>query len=129
MKKVVRGGALIAAILLSSAACAEAIYGVWRRDGQPDQMEFFDCGGKLCGKGHPPPADGSAPPLVFRNASKTAANSWSGDLFNPENGKIYKGTITLDSQTTLSLKGCLVAFLCQSEGWTRISGGKAPHKK
>ncbi|MCX7899186.1 MAG: DUF2147 domain-containing protein [Methylocystis sp.] len=127
MKTIVRGGAVLAAALFVSAASAsDAIYGVWQRDGQPDQMEFFDCGGKLCGKGHPPPADGSPPPQVLRNASKTSANSWSGDLINPEDGKMYKGTITLESPTTLTLKGCLVAFLCQSEGWTRISGPTKP---
>jgi len=105
------------------AVAADNIYGVWVRDGHPtDKLEFFDCGGKLCAKGVLPMLDGSPPPLVLRHAAKTGPNSWKGDLFNPEDGKTYTGKITYDSPTQLTLTGCLVAFLCQSETWTRVSG-------
>lgn len=117
--------AAVAAMLLAPQAshATDAIYGVWGRDGHAnDKLEFYDCAGKLCAKGAVPKPDGSPPPQVLRNAAQTEANSWSGDLFNPENGKMYKGTITLESPTKMTLKGCLVAFLCQSESWTKISG-------
>lgn len=107
----------------SLAGAAEAIYGVWVREGHPeDKLEFFDCSGKLCAKGILPMPDGSPPPLVLRNAAKAGPNKWKGDLFNPEDGKTYKGEITLETQEQLSLAGCLVAFLCQSETWTKVSG-------
>lgn len=107
----------------SGASAADAIYGVWVRDGHPtDKLEFFDCGGKLCAKGVLPLPDGSPAPLILRQASKTGPNSWKGDLFNPEDGKTYTGKITYDSPTQLTLTGCLVAFLCQSETWARVSG-------
>ncbi|BDV32945.1 hypothetical protein SS37A_04740 [Methylocystis iwaonis] len=116
-------------ILAVTAFCAPAaasgtdIYGVWARDGHPtDKLEFFDCTGKLCAKGILPMRDGSPPPLILRSAAKTGPNSWKGDLYNPEDGKTYTGKITLDSPDQLTLSGCLVAFLCQSETWTRISG-------
>ena len=123
--------AFLAAALPASAATAkalptDAIYGVWGRVGHDDQLEFYDCEGKLCAKGSPPPADGSEPPLILRNAVKSAANQWKGDLFNPENGKTYGGKITLDSQNQLTLTGCLIAFLCQSETWTRVSKASDP---
>ncbi len=105
------------------AVAADNIYGVWVRDGHPtDKLEFFDCGGKLCAKGVLPMLDGSPPPLVLRHAAKTGPNSWKGDLFNPEDGKTYTGKITYESPTQMTLTGCLVAFLCQSETWTRVSG-------
>ncbi len=124
MRKIIFGLVAAAGLLSPCAAgAADAIYGVWGRDGHAnDKMEFYDCAGKLCAKGAPAPADGSPPPQILRNAAKTGENIWAGDLFNPENGKMYKGTITLESPTKMTLKGCLVAFLCQSEGWTRLSG-------
>jgi uncharacterized protein (DUF2147 family) len=110
-------------------ASAMDVYGVWVRDGHPtDKLEFFDCQGKLCAKGILPMLDGSPPPLVLRNAPKIAPNNWKGDLFNPEDGKTYTGKIIYQEPNQLTLTGCLVAFLCQSETWTRVSGPpKAAH--
>lgn len=135
MKKIIPP--IVAATLLLApgfALATEAIYGVWVREGHPeDKLEFFDCAGKLCAKGLQPMPDGTPAPLVLRNAAKAGANNWKGDLFNPEDGKTYKGEITLEKQDQLSLSGCLVAFLCQSETWTKVSGPtqkpKAPEPK
>jgi uncharacterized protein (DUF2147 family) len=111
----------------SICAASDAIYGVWVREGHPtDKLEFYDCSGKLCAKGILPMLDGSPAPIILRSAAKTGANSWKGDLFNPEDGKTYTGKITYDSPTQLTLTGCLVAFLCQSETWTRVSGPTKP---
>jgi uncharacterized protein (DUF2147 family) len=109
----------------SPAPAAEAIYGVWlRHGGNGEKLEFYDCDGRLCARGIIPLPDGSPPPVVLRHAQKTTPNQWKGDLFNPENGKTYSGTITLDKPNQLTLTGCLIAFLCQSETWTKV--GKAP---
>jgi len=122
--------ALLAAVPAIAAgpakpAPSETIFGIWSRDGHEEQLEFFDCAGKLCAKGTLPLPDGSPAPLVLRNAAKAGPNQWKGDLFNPENGKTYGGKITLDSKTQLTLTGCLIAFLCQSETWTRVSDAPA----
>ncbi|WP_457795509.1 DUF2147 domain-containing protein [Methylocystis sp. S23] len=118
---------IVAALCAPGVASAVEIYGVWVRDGHPtDKLEFFDCQGKLCAKGVLPMLDGSPPPLVLRHAAKTGPNSWKGDLFNPEDGKTYTGKIAYEAPNQLTLTGCLVAFLCQSETWTRISGPPKP---
>lgn len=123
MKRLMQSILAVTAFCAPAAASAMDIYGVWARDGHPtDKLEFFDCTGKLCAKGILPMRDGSPPPLILRYAAKTGPNSWKGDLYNPEDGKTYTGKITLDSADQLTLSGCLVAFLCQSETWTRISG-------
>ena len=120
----------IAAMVLcapSASLAADAIYGVWVRDGHPtDKLEFYDCSGKLCAKGTLPGVDGSPPPIILRSAAKTGPNNWKGDLFNPEDGKTYTGKISYDSPTQMTMTGCLVAFLCQSETWTRVSGPPKP---
>jgi uncharacterized protein (DUF2147 family) len=111
----------------SASLAADAIYGVWVRDGHPtDKLEFYDCSGKLCAKGTLPGVDGSPPPIILRSAAKTGPNNWKGDLFNPEDGKTYTGKISYDSPTQMTMTGCLVAFLCQSETWTRVSGPPKP---
>jgi uncharacterized protein (DUF2147 family) len=124
---------LLLSIVAATAFCApriafaSEIYGVWVREGHPtDKLEFYDCQGKLCAKGVLPMLDGSPPPVVLRHAAKTGPNSWKGDLFNPEDGKTYTGKITYETPNQLTLTGCLVAFLCQSETWTRISGPTKP---
>lgn len=108
-----------------AAHAAEPIYGVWVRDGHPDdKLEFYDCAGKLCARGTEQMPDGAAAPEILRNAAKNGVNSWKGDLFNPEDGKTYGGSVTYDSTTKLTLTGCLMGFLCQSETWTRQTYAK-----
>lgn len=121
----------IVMLVATPALASEAIYGVWLRGGpQAEKLEFYDCDGQLCARGVQPLPDGSPAPVILRHAKKTAPNQWKGDLFNPENGKLYSGTITLDKPNQLTLTGCLVAFLCQSEAWTRVvkpAGGAVAH--
>jgi hypothetical protein len=106
--------------LASPAYSSEAIFGVWIRGGHEDEkLEFYDCEGQLCAKAAVPPPDGSPAVIILRHAAKAAPNQWKGPIFNPENGKLYSATVTLDKPNEMTLKGCLIAFLCQSETWTR----------
>jgi uncharacterized protein (DUF2147 family) len=129
MKRILLSLAAAAALVAPAAAVAgdTPIYGVWVRDGHPtDKLEFYDCAGKLCAKGTQPMLDGSPAPIVLRSAAKTSPNNWKGDLFNPEDGKTYTGKIAYEPPNTFTMTGCLVAFLCQSETWTRVSGPPKP---
>ncbi len=112
--------ALVLLLASSPAYAGEAVYGIWVRGGHPDEkLEFYDCDGQLCAKETVLPPDGSAAIVILRHAAKIAPNEWKGPLFDPDNGKLYTGTITLDKPNQFTLKGCLIAFLCQSETWTR----------
>jgi uncharacterized protein (DUF2147 family) len=112
--------ALVLLLASSPAYAGEAIYGIWVRGGHPDEkLEFYDCDGQLCAKETVLPEDGSPVIVILRHAAKIAPNEWKGPLFDPDNGKLYSGTITLDKPNQFTLKGCLIAFLCQSETWTR----------
>jgi uncharacterized protein (DUF2147 family) len=129
MKKLVLRLVAVTTLIAPATGFASdtPIYGVWGRDGHPtDKLEFYDCSGKLCAKGVLPMADGSPPPIVLRSAAKTGPNAWKGDLFNPEDGKTYTGKIAYEPPDQFTLTGCLVAFLCQSETWTRVSGPPKP---
>ncbi len=128
MRKACLCVAIATALCAPTAANAvDAIYGVWVREGHPDdKLEYYDCSGKLCAKGIEPMPDGSPPPVVLKDAAKTTPNHWEGDIKDPESGKTYIGKIALDSPTSLTMTGCLVAFLCQSETWTKVSGPTKP---
>ena len=86
------------------------------------KLEFFDCDGQAlrarrvsaAAAGR---AAGADPAL---RARRIEPNQWKGDLFNPENGKIYIRHDHIGQPDALTLTGCLIAFLCQSEGWTKV---------
>lgn len=126
MKRLLLSLAATAALIASPAVVVAGdvpIYGVWVRDGHPtDKLEFYDCAGKLCARGVQPMPDGSPAPEILRKAAKTSPNNWKGDLFNPEDGKTYIGKIAYEPPDQFTMTGCLIAFLCQSETWTRVSG-------
>jgi len=114
----------LAALALLAGASAQAteptIYGVWLRDEHDERLEFYDCDGKLCAREDAVTSvEGGPPQIILRSATKTGNNQWKGELFNPENGKTYNGKIHYNPPDQLTLTGCLVAFLCQSETWTR----------
>jgi len=43
-----------------------------------------------------------------------------GSVYNPADGRTYRGTITLTNANTLNLRGCVIAPLCRNQTWTRV---------
>jgi uncharacterized protein (DUF2147 family) len=123
MKKHI-GALSLLMIWATPAVSADSVYGVWLRDGHNESLEFFDCDGKLCAR--ETIATGAEPQMILRHAQPNGTNQWKGDLFNPENGKTYSGKISYSPPNKLTLTGCLIAFLCQSESWTRAPKASAP---
>ena len=46
--------------------------------------------------------------------------AFSGQIYNAENGKTYDAHVTRKDATHLTLKGCVLTYLCQSQTWTRV---------
>jgi uncharacterized protein (DUF2147 family) len=44
----------------------------------------------------------------------------NGSVYNPADGRTYRGTITMNGDNSLNLRGCVVAPLCKTQTWTRI---------
>ena len=60
---------------------------------------------------------------IFDNMVPTVPDTWEGALYNPEDGNIYSGTLTIVDANTLELEGCLIIIIipiCQSDTWTRV---------
>ena len=111
--------------LIGLTASASAIdpYGKWMRPSTGAVVNFYNCGGKLCGKIVAVKAASSAKEVgtvIVSGAVKTGDNEWKGSLLDTDNGKTYTGVITLVGADGLNLKGCALGIICEGETWSRV---------
>jgi len=117
--------ALTSATLLfafASAARAAEPYGNWLRPSTGSTVHFYNCGGKLCAKVvavKDPARKSEIGKMIMHGATKAGDNKWQGDLTDAGTGKVYSGTVTVESADAMNLQGCIASILCQSETWTR----------
>ncbi len=53
--------------------------------------------------------------------TKNEAGRFAGKIYNGDNGKSYDVTIWSETPAELSVKGCLLSVLCQTQTWTRVT--------
>jgi uncharacterized protein (DUF2147 family) len=46
---------------------------------------------------------------------------YEGEIYNPEDGNIYSGSVEVLSTDLIRLKGCVLYVLCQEQDWSRVS--------
>jgi uncharacterized protein (DUF2147 family) len=134
----------IAALLGSFPLVAHAAdpTGTWLTEEGKATVRVADCGGALCGtivalKEPNDPQTGK--PKVDKNnvdAGKRGrplvgvqivtglkpdgANKWSGQIYNPEDGKTYNVNLTLPTPDTIKVQGCMLGgVICKTNTWTR----------
>lgn len=133
---------VLAALLIPSALPAageEAVIGRWNTQKQGGIVEIHRCGQALCGRvvdgtplrANPDQRDINNPDKALRDRKVMGVRvlsgftggprEWKGGpLYDPETGDgAKKGSLTLADANTLKVKGCLVAFLCRTQTWTR----------
>ena len=113
---------LLFSLGLATSARAADPYGVWMRPSTGTQVNFYDCGGKLCGKivaVKDQSRRSEVGTVIMTGASQSGDNQWKGNLLNTENGKTYNGVVTMTGPNALRLEGC-VAFICQGETWSKV---------
>ena len=122
----------LAAILALTATVshAEGISGIFQTqandDGNVGMVEFYDCGGKYCGrlvKSFDKTGKEISTPNTGKNivAGMTDDGNGSfsgGTIWDPGADKTYKSKMSLDGKT-LSVKGCVAVF-CNTQKWTRV---------
>lgn len=116
--------ALAGASLLATPALADDVTGTWLRDTGASHVRFAPCGGALCGTiaWLKPGVETTAKigQKIFYDMKPAGANAWSGNAFNPEDGKTYTGKMTL-AGGTLTTQGCaLGGLICKSTTWTKV---------
>ena len=141
--------ALLLALLPLSAIQAQAqaqedhpAYGVWLTDNGKSKVHVNNCDGKLCStiiwlrdaldsNGQPHLDDNNQNtklrdrPVVGLNVldrmTQTARYEWEGEVYNPEDGKIYKAYLAMIKPDLLRLKGCMpMGWPCRSKFWKKL---------
>lgn len=111
---------LFSAWLVSAATAADP-YGTYVRPSTGGQVQFYDCGGKLCGKVVKADKKENLGKVILSGAAKTGETSWKGDLLNLEDGKTYSGTLTVLNAKEMKLEGCVALVLCKGETWKKVN--------
>lgn len=124
----------------SQAVRADALTGSWLVEDGSSQIRFEPCGERVCGriawlkdgvdpetgreikdKNNPDEAQRGTKLLglvIFKNLAATGG-VWSGDVYNPDDGRTYSVKIRALPDGRLEVKGCALAgLLCQAEVWT-----------
>lgn len=58
--------------------------------------------------------------LTLLDGLKPDEDKFSGEIYNAEEGKMYKVSLERESEAELSISGCLLGVLCGSQTWTRV---------
>ena len=58
---------------------------------------------------------------IFTGLAPTAPSTWTGKIYNPEDGQTYSATLTVVSRKQIQLKGCKAWLLCGERQWLRTT--------
>lgn len=131
--------AIASVTLVAAPALAADPTGLWQTPSRGGQVEISKCGAGLCGRLISSEGLKADPNLKDVNNSNAALRGralkgltiltgfsggpqeWTGgSIYNAEDGKTYSGSITLDGDNALKLRGCVVVPLCKTQVWTRL---------
>ena len=128
-------------LLFSGAAIAAGPEGIWLSQDGGTKVRVTECGGKLCGtvvwlnsptdpytgrartdKLNPDPRKRARPLLglqVTNSLQPNGPNSWSGIIYDADDGRTYRVNFAVESGNSATLKGCVLAVFCKGQHWTR----------
>ena len=134
---------LAAAATLAASLAAPALVadptGLWQTPTNGGQVRISRCGQALCGvlvtsnhiRSMPTMTDEKNRDASLRtrtlrnlpllNGFTGGPTEWrGGTVYNPDDGRTYSGSITMQNDNTLRLQGCVVRPLCRNQTWTRV---------
>jgi uncharacterized protein (DUF2147 family) len=137
--------ALLAALFAAPAANAQAAgdpSGIWLTQAGDARVHVSRCGGGICGvvvwlrdpidpaTGKPQVDDKNHNPALakrpmiglplFSGMRSTGPGTWSGQIYNADDGNTYASNVAVTGSDTLKVEGCMGA-LCGGESWTRVA--------
>ena len=63
---------------------------------------------------------------IFSGLVPGAPSTWTGKIYNPEDGNTYSATLTVVSRKQILLRGCKAWLLCGEKQWLRTTPPPAP---
>ena len=125
MKATFKTNLLAPTLLAATGAPALADpTGTWLRDTGNSRVRVSPCGASLCGsiiwlKDDSGPS--KVGQRVFYDMVKSGDNTWSGQAFNPEDGKTYSGKMVV-SGSSMTTSGCVLGgLICRSVKWSKVN--------
>lgn len=132
--------AALFALCAVAPASAGELLGLWLVQDRTAKVHITPCGTALCGAvvwlsevndpetGKPKldklnsnPQLRSRPIMgvpVLMTLQSSDGVKWAGQIYNPDDGNTYSGTVELLGDTQLKVRACVTIF-CQSETWNR----------
>ena len=117
---------LLAALLVAAplhSALAADLSGEWARDDGHGRVRFAPCGDSLCGiisARSDPNAAGKIGQKVFYDMKPDSEDSWRGSAFNPDDGRVYTGKMSL-AGAHLTTAGCVLGgIICKTVTWSKV---------
>jgi uncharacterized protein (DUF2147 family) len=123
------------------AGAADSATGTWRLSNGKVTVRVSSCGDGLCGrvvalrkprddkgrprldKENPNPSLRSRPVIGLTILSNMRANgegSWSGTIYNPDDGNTYASNMQLLGPSTMKVNGCVAGVFCRSMKFNRV---------
>jgi uncharacterized protein (DUF2147 family) len=133
----------VALLMITNAARASSAEGTWVSEDGGTKVHLSDCGGKLCGKvvwlnepidrstgkpktdiRNPDPTKRGRPLVglkVLNGLKPSGPNTWSGTIYNADDGHIYRANLKLEDERTAEVQGCVFGVLCRTHTWQRVN--------
>jgi uncharacterized protein (DUF2147 family) len=130
--------------LLPVTAYAADPRGTWSTEGQESQVQITECATGLCGTivglkepndpqtgkpwtdSHNPDRSKRGQPLigtqVVLGMKPAGSDKWSGEFYNADDGKNYRGNLIMAGDRAMKVQGCVLGgLICKSQTWTRAN--------
>jgi uncharacterized protein (DUF2147 family) len=136
------GVAAVGLVLAASSGWAsDAATGTWRLSNGKVTVRVSPCGAHLCGrvvalrkprddkgrprvdKENPNPALRSRPVIgltILSNMRAAGQGSWSGTIYNPDDGNTYSSHMQLLGPSAMRVDGCVAGVFCKSMTFIRV---------
>lgn len=126
-------GAAVVVPVHMAAVAQDSSSNVWRNPSNSVHIRSEHCGDRICGvvvwaseKAKADARKGSQKPLVgsqlFRDFVEERPGVWRGQVFVPDIGRTFTGTIRVVDANRLEAKGCLLGNMgCRSQQWVRVT--------
>lgn len=135
MKRLLACWTLMLSTAVPAGATPSALLGEWWTPGFGARVRIEPCGEAVCGSivwlwEEIPRNVADRSPLVGRQVIERMQAAepgvWRGGrLYNPEDGRDYRGSLQLQSSNNLIVEGC-VLVVCQTQVWRRADTARCP---